>query len=106
MIAIQWYAWVIAALVGLAIGWLAGAPYKKGAETKPTSGMIINLILGAVGGLLGTLLLILLRSLLLQHIIIGVLIMSAVGAILLIWLISRLKQKESSGDKTRKIENL
>jgi uncharacterized membrane protein YeaQ/YmgE (transglycosylase-associated protein family) len=90
----QWYWWLLAAAVGLIIGWLAGMPYKKDIN-RVISKLIINLILGTVGGLLGAFLYLLMRTLLLTQII-GVIIMSAVGAIILLWLLARVKKAEDT----------
>ena len=91
-----WYWWLLAAAVGVLIGWLAGIPYKK--EKHDTSNLIINLILGAVGGLLGALLYLLLKTLLLTQIV-GIIIMAAVGSIVLLWLLSRVKKVQKTEDK-------
>ena len=91
----QWYWWLLAAVIGLAIGWLAGMPYKK--ENTKISNLVVNLILGGVGGLLGALLYLLMYTLLSKPIF-GVFIMSSVGAIILLWLLTRIKKAEA--DKT------
>lgn len=74
-------------IIGIAAGFIAGKIMKGRGF-----GLIINLIVGIVGGLLGgwifTLLGIGVNS------IIGNLVMSTVGAIALLWIISLFKKKE------------
>lgn len=83
----HWYWWLLAAVVGLLVGWLAGLPYKS---DHKTSKLVINLIIGVAGGLLGTFVFWLMSALLLTQLI-GVLLLAAAGSILLLWMLNRVK---------------
>jgi uncharacterized membrane protein YeaQ/YmgE (transglycosylase-associated protein family) len=72
-------------LIGLAAGWLAGQIMKK-----RSMGLVNNLIVGAIGALLGGFLFGLLG--LSANTLLGSLIMAVVGAIVLLYLVSMIKK--------------
>lgn len=75
-------------IIGIAAGFIAGKIMKGSGF-----GIIINLIVGVVGGLLGgwifTLLGIDVNG------ILGTLVMSTIGAVVLLWIVSLFSRKES-----------
>lgn len=74
-------------IIGIAAGFIAGKIMKGSGF-----GLILNLIVGIVGGLLGGWIFTLLG--LDVNGILGNLVMSTIGAIVLLWLISLFKKKE------------
>lgn len=78
--------WIGAIILGAVAGWFAGFITKGGGF-----GLIINIIVGIVGGVLGGWIFGLVG--LVQTGLVGQLICSVIGALVLLWIISFFKKK-------------
>ncbi len=88
-----WWYYALGIGIGLLIGWIAGISYKK-SDPNRVSKIVMNLLLGAVGGFVGGILFWLMQKLAVAQVL-GVIIMSSVGAILLLWLLAKVKKTDS-----------